>query len=178
MILVLKKRKSTTASTLPPSICHKVMGLDATIFGSVSQLCPTLCSPMDCITSGFPVHHQLSRLGQTHVHWVCDAIQPSHPLLSPSSPVLHLSVHQSFLLSQFFTSGGQSIGALASAWLLQLNIQDWIFIPLAWTGWISMKFKGLSSVFSNTTVQKHQFLGAQLSLWSNSHIHTWLLEKP
>ena len=95
MILVLKKRKSITASTLPPSICHKVMGLDAMIFSSVSQLCPTLCNPMDCITPGFPVHHQLSRLGQMHVHRVCDAIQPSHPLLSPSPPVRNLSQHQS-----------------------------------------------------------------------------------
>ena len=132
---------------------------------------------MDCIIPGFPVHYQFPKLAQMHVHRVCDSIQPSHPLLSPSPPVLNLSHHQSFLLSQFFTSGGQSIGASASAWVPWLNIQDWIFIPLEWTGWISLKFKGLSSVFSNTTVQKHQFFSTQLSSQSNSHIHTWPLEK-
>ena len=95
MILVLKKRKSVTASTLPPSICHKVGGLDARIFGSVSQFCLTLCHLMDCSIPDFPVHHQLPKLAQTHVHRVCDAIQPSHPLLSPSPPVLNLSQYQS-----------------------------------------------------------------------------------
>ena len=81
----------------------------------------------------------------------------------------------SFPMSQFFTSGGQSIGASASASVFPMNIQDWY--P-GLTGLISLLFKGLSRVFSNTTVQKHQFFGAQLSLWPNSHIHTWLLEKP
>ena len=79
-----------------------------------------------------------------------------------------------FPMSQLFTSGGQSIGASAS--VLPMHIQDWF--PLGWIGWISLQSKGLSRVFSNTTVQKHQFFGAQFSLWSNSHIHTWLLEKP
>ena len=79
-------------------------------------------------------------------------------------------------MSQFLASGGQSIGALASASVLPMNIQDWF--PLGFTGWISLQSKGFSRVFSKTTVQKHQFFGAQLSLWSNSHIHTWLLEKP
>ena len=82
----------------------------------------------------------------------------------------------SFQMSQFFASGGQSIGASASASVLPMNIQNWF--PLGWTGWISLLSKGFSRVFSNTTDQKHQFFGAQLSLWSNSHIHTWLLEKP
>ena len=82
-------------------------------------------------------------------------------------------VSGSFSTSQFFTSGGQSIGASASASVLPVNIQDWS--PLGWTGLISLQSKGLLS-FSNTTIQKHQFFGAQLSLWSNSHIHTWLLE--
>ena len=81
----------------------------------------------------------------------------------------------SFPLSQFFPSGGQSIGASASTSVLPKNIQE--LYPLGWTGWISLQAKGLSRVFSNTTVQKHQFFGAQLSLWSNSHIRTWLLEK-
>ena len=82
----------------------------------------------------------------------------------------------SFPVSQVFPSGGQSIGASASASVLPMNIQSWF--PLGFTGWISLQSKGLSRVFSNTTVQKHQFVIAQLSLLSNSHIHTWLLEKP
>ena len=81
----------------------------------------------------------------------------------------------SFPVSQFFTSGGQSIGVPASVSVLPMNIQDWF--PLGWTGCISLKSKGFSRVFSNTAVQKHQFFGAQPSSQSNSHIHTWLLEK-
>ena len=82
----------------------------------------------------------------------------------------------SFPVSQLFTSGGQSIGDSASASVLPMNTQDWS--PLGWTGWISLPSKGLSRVFSDNTVQKHQFFGTQLSLQSNSHIHTWPLEKP
>ena len=82
----------------------------------------------------------------------------------------------SFPMSQLFTSGGQSTGVSASTSVLPMNTQDWS--PLGWTGWISLQSKGLPRVFSNTTVQKHQFFGAQLSLESNSHIHTWRLEKP
>ena len=82
----------------------------------------------------------------------------------------------SFPMSQLFTSGGQSIGVSASASVLPVNTQDWS--PLGWTGWISLQSKGLARVFSNTIVQKHPFFGAQLSSQSNSHIHTWPLEKP
>ena len=82
----------------------------------------------------------------------------------------------SFQMSQLFTSGGQSIGVSTSVSVLPTNIQDWF--PFRWTGWISYLSKGLSWVFSSPTVQKHQFFSTQLSLWSNSHIHTWLLEKP
>ena len=104
-----------------------------------------------------------------------------HPTISssviPFSSCLHsFPALGSFLISQFFVSGGQSIGASVSASVLPVNIQDWF--PLGLTGWISLQSKGLSRVFSNTTVQQHQFFGTQLSLWSNSHIHTWLLEKP
>ena len=81
----------------------------------------------------------------------------------------------SFQMSHFFTSGGQSIGISASASVLPMNIQDWF--PLGWTGWISLLSKGLSSIFFSTTFQKHQFFSAQPSLWSNSHIHTWVLTK-
>ena len=82
----------------------------------------------------------------------------------------------SFPLSQFFTSGGQCIVVSASASVLPMNIQDWL--PLGFTGFLSLQSKGLSRVFSNTIVQMHQFFSLQLCLWSNSHIHTWLLEKP
>ena len=104
-----------------------------------------------------------------------------HPTIS-SSTVPFSSRLQSFLasgffpMSRFFTSGDQSIGVSASASVLPKNIQDWC--PLGWTGWISLQSKGLSRAFSETTVQKHQFFGAQLSSWSNLHIHTCLLEKP
>ena len=102
-----------------------------------------------------------------------------HPTISFSAFSSRLHSFQasgSFPISQFSTSGGQSIGASPSGSVLPMNIQDGF--PLGWTGLISLQLKGLSRVFSNTTVQKHQFLGAQLALCSNSHIHTWLLEKP
>ena len=117
--------------------------------------CVRLCNPMDCSTPGLPVHHQLPEFTQTHVHWVGDAIQPSHPLSSPSPPTFNLSQHQSlFQMSQFFASGGQSIGVSASASVLPINIQDWF--PVGLTGLISLQSKGLSRVLSNSTVQKHQ----------------------
>ena len=92
-----------------------------------------------------------------------------------SSRLQSFSAAGSFQMSQFFASGGKSSRASASASVLPKNIQDWF--PSEWTGWISLQPKGLSGVFSNTTVQKHQFFGTQLSLWSNSHIRTWLLGK-
>ena len=107
---------------------------------------------------------------------ISDAIQPSHPLPSPSPPAFCLSASGSFPRSQLLASGCQSIRVSASASVLPMNIQDWF--PLGWTGWISLQSKRLSRIFSNTTVQKHQFFGAQVSLWSNSHMHTWPLEKP
>ena len=104
-----------------------------------------------------------------------------HPAIS-SSVVPFSSCPQSFLasgsfqMSQFFASGGQSIGVSASASVRPMNIQDWF--PLGWTGWIFLQSKGLSRVFSNTTVQNHEFFGTQLSSQSNSHIHTCPLEEP
>ena len=89
------------------------------LFSSVAQLCPTLCDSMDSSTPGFPVHHQPLELAQTQVHQVGDAIQPPHPLSSPSLPAFNPSLHQSFPVSQFFTSSGQSIGVSASASVLQ-----------------------------------------------------------
>ena len=110
----------------------------------------------------------------------CPSSQWSHPtFLSPVVPFSYLQSFPpsgSFPMSLFFTSDGQSIGIWASTSVFPMNIQDWF--SLGWAGWISLQSKRLSRVFSNTTVQKHQFFSAQLSLWSNSHIHRWLLEKP
>ena len=142
----------------------------------VSHSVVSLCNPMNCSTPGLPVHHQLPEFTQTHVHWVGDAIQLSHPLSSPSPPAPKPSQHQSFPMSQLFAWGGQSTGVSASASLLPKKSQGWS--PSEWTGWISLQSKGLSRVFSDTTVQKHQFFSTQLSSQSNSHIHTWSLEKP
>ena len=135
-------------------------------FSSVAQSCLTLCNPMNRSTPGLPVHRQLPEFIQTHVHRVSDAIQPSHPLSSPSPPAPNPSQHQSFPMSQLFTACGQSTGASASASVLAMNTQDWSL--LGWTGWISLQSKGLSRVFSNTTVQKHQFFVAQVfSQWAS-----------
>ena len=142
-------------------------------FSSVTQSCPTLW-PHDCSTPGLTVHHQIQVFTQTHVHWVSHAIQLSHPLLSRSPPAFKSSQHQGLFKCQFFASGGQSIRVSASAPVLPMNIQN--SFPLGLTGLISWQSKGLSRVFSNTKVQKHQDFSAQLSLESNSHIHTWLLE--
>ena len=111
----------------------------------------------------------------------CPSSRWCHPAIAsfviPFSSCPHsLPASGSFPMSQFFTSGGQSIGVSASASVLPMNAQDWS--PLGWTGCISLLSKGLSRVFSNTTVKKHQFFGAQPSLWSNSDICTWLLGKP
>ena len=142
----------------------------------VSQSCPTLCDPMNCRTPSLPVHNQLPEFTQTHIHWV---EEPSNhlifclPLLLPPSIFPSIRV---FHMSQLFTSGGQSIWVSASASVLSMNIQGWF--PWGTTNWISLQFKELSRVFSNTIIQKHQFFSVHLSLWSNSYIHTWLLEKP
>ena len=129
-------------------------------FSSFAQSCLTLCDPMDYSMPGLPVHYQLPEFTQTHVHWVGDAMQPSHPLLSPTS---HASIFHSvrvFPMSWPFASGGQSTGVSASTSFLPTNIQD--CVPLGWIGLISLLSKGLSKVFSNTTVQKHQFFSALL----------------
>ena len=111
----------------------------------------------------------------------CPSSQWYHPTISSSvvpfsSCLQSFPASGSFPMNQFFASGGQIVGVSASTSVLSMNTQHWS--PLGWTGWISLQSKGLSRVFSNTTVQKHQFFSAQLSLQSNSHIHTWQLEKP
>ena len=144
-------------------------------FSSVTQSCPTLCDPMDHSTPGLPVHQFLEST-QTHVHWVGDAIQLSHSVIAFSSCLQSFPASGYFQRRQLFASGGQSIGVSALASVLPVNTQDWS--PLGWTGCTFLQSKGLWRVFSNTIVQKQQFFGAQLSSQSNSHIHTWLLEKP
>ena len=140
-------------------------------FSSVAQLYPTLCDPVDCSTPGLPVYHQLPEFTQTHVRWVSDAIQPSHPLSSPSPPAFTLSQHRVF-------SNESSNEVLCirwpKDWSLRFSISPsneysvvvyiQIYILLGWTGWISLLSKGLSRVFSNSIVQKHQFFSAQLCL--------------
>ena len=150
--------------------------LDLVQFSSVAQLCLILCDHMNCSMPSLPVYHQLPESTQTHVHWISDAIQPSHSLSSPSPPALNLFQHQG--LFQWVSSSHQvaKIGVSASTSVLPMYTQDWC--PLGWTDWIFLQSKGLKRVFSNITVQKHHFFGAQLSSQSNSHIHTWLLEKP
>ena len=156
---------------------QRIKGLNwAVQLSSVSLSCPTLCNPMNCSKPGLPVHHQLLEFTQIHVHWLSDAIQPSHPLSSPFPPAPNPSQHKSFPMSQLFAWGGQSTGVSALASFLPKESLGWS--PSEWTGWISLQSKGLSRVFSNTTVQKPQFFSVQPSSQSNSHIHTWPQEKP
>ena len=130
-------------------------------FSSVTQSCPTLCNPMNRSTPGLPVHHQLPEFTQAHVHGVGDAIQPSHPLSSPSP--------RAFNLSQQWGLSSESALPIRwpKYWSFSFSISPFNEhpgSPLGWTGWISLQSKGLSRVFSNTTVQKKQFFCAQLSL--------------
>ena len=145
-------------------------------FSSVTQSCPTLCDPMNSSTPGLPVHHQLLDFTQTQ-----SSSQWCHPAISSSvvpfsSCPQSLPASESFPMSQIFTWSGQSTGFSALASFLPKKSQG--CYPSERTGWISLQSKGLSRVFSNTTVQKHQFFSAQPSSQSNSHIHTWPLEKP
>ena len=140
--------------------------------GSVAQLCPTLCNPMDCSTPGL-----LSLTISQSLSNSCLLSQWCHPTIS-SSVTLFSSCLQSFPASvsfpmcRLFKSGGQSIGVSASASVLPMNIHGWF--PLCLTGLIALVSKGLSRVFSNTTVWKHQFFSAQPSLWSSSYIHLYM----
>ena len=121
------------------------------------------------------VHNQLPKLAHTHVRWVGDAIQPSHPLSFPSLPAFNLSQYQR-LFQWVLHIRWPKYWSFSFTSVLAMNIQDWF--PLGLTGWISLQSKGLSRVFSSTTVQKHLFFGTQFSLKSNSHMPTWPLEKP
>ena len=131
-------------------------------FSSVAQLCPTVCNPMDCNTPGLPVHRQYLELAQTHVHRVSDTIQPSHPLSSPSPLALNLFQHWG--LFQWIGSSHQ----VAKYWSFGFSIStsnEYSGLISFWKpGLMSFQFKGLSRVFSNTTVQKYPFFSSQLSL--------------
>ena len=146
-------------------------------FSSVAQLCLTLCTPWTAACqASLSITNSRSLLKLMSIELV---MAWCHPAISssvlPFSCLKSFPASGSFPMSQLFASGGQSIGVSASISVLPMNIQDWF--PLGLTGWISLQSKGLSRVFSNTTVQKHQFFSTQPSLWSNSHICTWLLEK-
>ena len=138
---------------------------------SVAKSCLTPCDPMDCNVPGFSILHCLPEFAQIYVHWADDAIQPAHPPLPPSLllpsifPSIRIFSNDSgHFLSQLFTLGGQSIGASTS--VLPVNKKGWF--PLL-TNLVSLLSKGLSRVFCNTTVQRHQFFSAQLSLRFNSY---------
>ena len=138
-------------------------------------LYPTLCNPVNCSSLGSSVLQHLPEFAECPLsHWYHPNISSSfspfscYPQIFPSS--------KSFPMSQLFPLGGQSIGAAISALVLPMNIQGWC--PLGLTGLISLLSERLSRVFFNTTVWKNQFIGTQPSLWSNSYIHIWLLEKP
>ena len=140
----------------------KEIAFKSSVQFSHSVMSDFLCL-MNCSTPGLPVHHQLQESTQIHVHWVSDAIKPSHPLSSSFPPALNLSQHQGLFK---WVSSPHQMAKLLEFQLqhqsLQWTTQDWS--PLVWTGWISLQSKGLSRVFSNATVQKPQFFGAQLSL--------------
>ena len=132
-------------------------------FSSVTQSCPALCNTRDCRTPAFPVHHQLpefmDRLMSAALVMPLNHLILCHPLLFPPSIFHCISV---FSIESVLRIRWPSIGVSASASVLSMNMQDWF--PLGWTGWISLQSKGLSRVFYNTTIQNHQFFGAQLSL--------------
>ena len=123
---------------------------------------------MSCNTPAFPVLHYLPEFAQTHVHWVSDGTQSLHPLSPSSLLAFNLLQHQGLFQLLDSASGGQSTGAPTSASVLLMNIQGWF--PLGLTDFISLLSKGLSRVFSSTTVQKHQLFGVQPFLWFDSHI--------
>ena len=139
----------------------------------VAQSYPTLCDPMNCSTPDFPVLHYFLEFAETHSQWCHPTISSSDALFSFCPQFFPAS--GSFPMSWLFASGGQIIGASSSASVLPVNIQGWFSLGL--TGLIALLSKGLSRVFTGSIVWKYQFFGAQPSLWSNSHICAWLLEK-
>ena len=143
---------------------------------SVTKSCPTLFDPLDCSTQGLPVHQQLPELAQADVHQVSDAIQPSHPLLSPSPPAVNLSG------IRVFSSESVLRIRWPKHWTFSFSISpsnEYPGFPLGWTGLISLVSKGLSRVFSNTTVQKHPFFSTQTDVNQTTifHVPSWILSR-
>ena len=160
-MLIKWKQRQTLLSWAPKS--PQTVTSAMRHFSLAAQSHPTLCNPMDCSTPGLPVHHRLLEFTQTHVHRVGDAIQPSHPLSYPSPPAFYLSQHQG--LFQWVSSSHQVAKVLE--FQLQRQSLQWIFrIYLLQNGLVGSPCspRGLSRVFSNTTVQKHQFFSTQISL--------------
>ena len=160
---ITKCGRITTVNSQKGSITRRAAIQSSFQFSSVIQLCPTLCDPIDCSTPGLPVPSPTPGVypnSRSLSQWCHPAISSS--VIPFSSHLQFFPASGSFPVSQLFASGGQNIGVSASASALPMNIQDWS--PLGWTSWIFLQSKGLSRVFSNTTVQKHQFFGIQLSL--------------
>ena len=147
-------------------------------FNSVAQSCPTLCYPMDCSTPGLPIHRKLPEFTQTHVHWVSDAIQPSHPLLSPSPPAFSLSQHQG--LFKWVSSSDQVAKVLELQLqhpVLPMNIQDWF--PLGLTDWFDLlAVQGTLKSLLQHRSSKASILALSFLYSPTLNIHTWKLGKP
>ena len=150
-------------------------GKDSVQLSSVTELYPTLCDPMDCSMPGFSVHHQLPELTQTHVHWVGDAIQPSHPLASPSPPTFNLSQHEGLSNELTLHLSWPNFWSFIFSTHTSNEYSGLIFFRIDWFDLLDVQ-ETLKS-FSSTTVQRHQFFGAQPFLFSSSPIHSRLLEK-
>ena len=174
-----------------PVVLRRIWVLRNTQFSSLSNLsllevfCPftqsflTLCNSRDCSTPGLPVHHHLPEFSQTHVHWIGDSIQPSHPLSSPSPPACNLSQHQGLSNESVLLIRWPNYWSFTFSVSPSNEYSGQISLELFRFYWLDLlESKRLPRVFFNTTVQKHQFFGAQLSLQSNSHIDTWPLETP
>ena len=181
--------KLSATTSLEPTLFYRYIVSDQNIFReqivfvSVQFSSVQLLSPVRLFVTPWTAARQVS-LSITN-SWSLPKPMPSKSVMPFSHLIFcrpfsscpqSLPASGSFPMSQLFTSGGQSIGVSASASVLPMNTQDWS--PLGWTGGISLQSKGLSRVFSNTRVQKHQFVGAQLSSQSSCHIHIWPLEKP
>ena len=155
----------TTSATWEAQFMHNLLQIFFRIliqFSSVPHSCPTLCDPMSRSRPGLPVHHQFLEFAKLMSIESVMLSNISSSVIPFSSCLQSFPASGSFQMNQLFTSGGQNIGVSASTSVLPMKNQDWF--PLGWTGWISLQSKGLSRVFSNTTVQKHQFFCAQLSL--------------
>ena len=150
---------------------HRILPIFPIQFSSVVQSCPTLCNPMNRSTPGLPVHHQLLEFTQTHVHRVSDAIQPSHPLSSPFPPAPRVFSNESALCMRWPKYWSFSFSIIPSK-----EHPGPISFRMDWLDLLAVQ--GTLKSLLNTTVQKHQFFLTWTSLWSNSHINAWLLEKP